>query len=251
MALRRRSRTELGRVGGLRVIAPSTAFRYRDKTAFREIARELGVGLVVRGSVQRAGETVRIDVSLIDTRDETALWSERYSRELTNVLAVQDEISRQIATTLAKTFSVGPKATVAIPRHDRPRTRMTPICAGSGTSRDAHPPRRTWPTGVTIQWQPSWSSNGQWLVTPTSRWRVRPWPACTRSGFSMSPLTLSLNKRRSSRSSGPLRSTPTKPRRISRARNSPGTCATVFPTSEPSSTCGVRCRSIPIWPKCT
>ena len=103
--------TELGRVGGLRVIAPSTAFRYRDKTAFREIARELGVGLVVRGSVQRAGETVRIDVSLIDTRDDTALWSERYSRELTNVLAVQDEISRQIATTLAKTFSVGPKAT--------------------------------------------------------------------------------------------------------------------------------------------
>ena len=60
--------------------------------------------------MQRAGEMVRIDVSLIDTRDDTALWSERYSRELTNVLAVQDEISRQIATTLAKTFSVGPKA---------------------------------------------------------------------------------------------------------------------------------------------
>jgi TolB-like protein/DNA-binding winged helix-turn-helix (wHTH) protein/tetratricopeptide (TPR) repeat protein len=103
--------TELGRVGGLRVIASNTAFRYRDKTVFREIARELGVGLVVRGSVQRVGETVRIDVSLIDTGNDTALWSERYSRELTNALTVQDEISRQIATTLAKTFSVGPKAT--------------------------------------------------------------------------------------------------------------------------------------------
>ena len=96
--------TELGRVGGLRVIASNTAFRYRDKTDFREIAGELGVGVVVRGSVQRAGESVRIDVSLINPRDETALWSERYSREVTDVLAVQDDISRQIASTLSKTF---------------------------------------------------------------------------------------------------------------------------------------------------
>lgn len=99
--------TELGRVGGLRVIASNTAFRYRDKTDFREIAGELGVGVVVRGSVQRAGETVRIDVSLINPRDETAMWSERYSREVTDVLAVQDEISRQIASTLSKTFGAG------------------------------------------------------------------------------------------------------------------------------------------------
>ena len=91
--------TELGRVGGLRVIASNSTFAYRDKTAFRKIARELGVGLVVRGSVQRAGGKLRIDVSLVDTRDETALWSERfYGRELTDVLTVQDDISRQIAT---------------------------------------------------------------------------------------------------------------------------------------------------------
>ena len=102
--------TELGRVGGLRVIASNSTFAYRDKTGFREIARELGVGLVVRGSVQRAGGKVRIDVSLVDTRDETALWSERYSRELTDVLTVQDEISRQIAHTLSKTFGAAPMA---------------------------------------------------------------------------------------------------------------------------------------------
>ena len=96
--------TELGRVGGLRVIASNSAFRYRDKTDFHEIARELGVGLLVRGSVQRAGQTVRIDVSLINTVDETALWSDRYSKEVTDVLAVQDDISRQIASTLSKTF---------------------------------------------------------------------------------------------------------------------------------------------------
>jgi eukaryotic-like serine/threonine-protein kinase len=102
--------TELGKVGGLRVIASNTAFGYRDKTAFREIARELGVGLVVRGSVQRAGGTVRIDVSLVDTHDDTALWSERYSREVTDVLTVQDDISRQIATTLSRTYGAAPTA---------------------------------------------------------------------------------------------------------------------------------------------
>jgi TolB-like protein/tetratricopeptide (TPR) repeat protein len=102
--------TELGRVGGLRVIASSSTFAYRDRT-LRDIARDLGVGLVVRGAVQRAAGMVRIDVSLVDTRDDTALWSERYSRELTDVLTVQDDISRQIATTLARTFSTEPTAT--------------------------------------------------------------------------------------------------------------------------------------------
>ena len=102
--------TELGRVGGLRVIASNSTFAYRDKTAFRDIGRELGVGLVVKGSVQRADGRVRIDVSLVNTRDETALWSERYSRELTDVLTVQDDISRQIATTLSKTFGAAPTA---------------------------------------------------------------------------------------------------------------------------------------------
>ena len=96
--------TELGRVGGLRVIASSSTFKYRDRTALRDIARDLKVGLVVGGSIQRAGGTVRIDVSLVDTRDDTVLWSERYSRELSDVLTVQDDISRQIAHTLSKTF---------------------------------------------------------------------------------------------------------------------------------------------------
>jgi TolB-like protein/tetratricopeptide (TPR) repeat protein/tRNA A-37 threonylcarbamoyl transferase component Bud32 len=94
--------TELGRVGGLRVIASNTAFAYRNRTSVREVASALRVGLVVRGSVQRAGDTVRIDVSLIEARDETALWSDHYSKPATDVLAVQDEISRQIATTLSK-----------------------------------------------------------------------------------------------------------------------------------------------------
>ena len=107
--------TELGRAGGLRVIAANTAFRYRDKTGFREISRKLGVGLVVTGSVQRASETVRIDVGLVDTRDETALWSEHYSRALTDVLAVQNDISGQIAAALSRNFGASPLAAASPP----------------------------------------------------------------------------------------------------------------------------------------
>ena len=62
--------TELGRVGGLRVIASASTFRYRDTAAFRDVARGLGAELVISGSVQRTSTMVRIDVSLVDTRDE-------------------------------------------------------------------------------------------------------------------------------------------------------------------------------------
>jgi serine/threonine protein kinase/TolB-like protein len=96
--------TELGKAGGLRVVAPNTAFQYRNTASIREIARALGVGLVVRGSAQRASNNVRIDVSLIETSDETALWSESYSRNVVDILALQDEISREIAGTLSKKF---------------------------------------------------------------------------------------------------------------------------------------------------
>jgi adenylate cyclase len=58
--------TELGRVGGLRVIASNTAFGYRNDKRFRDIGRRLEVGMLVRGSVQREGSAVRINVSLID-----------------------------------------------------------------------------------------------------------------------------------------------------------------------------------------
>jgi TolB-like protein/tetratricopeptide (TPR) repeat protein len=95
--------TELGRVGGLRVIASNTAFGYRGKT-IRDVARELGVAHVVTGSVQRAKDNVRIDVSLVNARDEVASWTEHYNRELTDALSLQDEISGRIADTISTRF---------------------------------------------------------------------------------------------------------------------------------------------------
>ena len=90
------------------MIASNTAFSYRHKPPLREIARELGIGLVVTGSVQRHDASVRINASLVDTSDGTTLWSEHFSRQVTDVLTVQNEISENIARTLSKTVGVAP-----------------------------------------------------------------------------------------------------------------------------------------------
>ena len=119
--------TELGRVGGLRVIASNAAFAYRNKgdsNSLRDVARRLGVELLVQGAVQRVAGTVRIDASLVDPQDDSAIWSERYNRQLTDILAVQDDIARQIATTLSERFGTavrtptGSRATIDANAYD-------------------------------------------------------------------------------------------------------------------------------------
>ena len=111
---------ELGHVEGARVIASSSAFAYRDRTDdFAQIARELGVDVMVRGSVQRAGgDRLRINAALLSARDNTTLWSNNYDRSSSDILAVQDDIAWQVAAKLAATFGAA-----APPRPlDAPRT---------------------------------------------------------------------------------------------------------------------------------
>jgi eukaryotic-like serine/threonine-protein kinase len=94
--------TEIGKVEGIIVIAANTSFSYRGRAAdLREVARELRVPLVVTGSVQRAGARLRITASLIEARTGRTLWTDGYNRELIDVLAIQEDIARQIAGTLS------------------------------------------------------------------------------------------------------------------------------------------------------
>ena len=95
---------------GLRVIASNTAFAYRDRPTLREIAHALGVGLVVTGSVQRHDAGMRINASLVDTSDGTTLWSEHFSRPVSDVITVQNEISENIAGTLSRLIGIAPLA---------------------------------------------------------------------------------------------------------------------------------------------
>ncbi|MEO8194847.1 MAG: protein kinase [Gemmatimonadales bacterium] len=83
---------------GLRVVGRSSAFALSAKgMGAGEIARQLHVGNVLQGSVQRSGDQIRISVSLISAPDESVLWNEKYDRGMKDIFAVQDEIARAVA----------------------------------------------------------------------------------------------------------------------------------------------------------
>ena len=87
----------LARVPELKVIARSSSFTFRDAALdVAEAGRKLGVAHLLQGTVQTAGERVRITVQLVKAADATQLWSGRYDRELTDVFAIQDEIAREV-----------------------------------------------------------------------------------------------------------------------------------------------------------
>jgi len=94
---------------GVRVIGRTSAGALAAKGLDdRAIAKELGVGSLLTGSVQRATDQVRINVSLISASDGAVRWTERYDRPLTNVFAVQDEIARAVANQLLGSLGGAP-----------------------------------------------------------------------------------------------------------------------------------------------
>ncbi len=91
----------LAKVPELKVIARTSAFAFRGKEQdLRTIGERLRVGTILEGSVRRAGNRVRVTAQLIRVADESHLWSERYDREMTDIFAIQDEISQAIAGAL-------------------------------------------------------------------------------------------------------------------------------------------------------
>jgi adenylate cyclase len=95
--------TELSRFRELFVISRESAFSYKDqsKTA-KQIGQELGVRFLLEGSVQRAGNRLRVTVQLIDTSRQSHVWAEKYDREIVDVLVVQDDIVRSVVTALGE-----------------------------------------------------------------------------------------------------------------------------------------------------
>jgi len=93
--------TGLSRFSELFVIARNSSFQYKGRSPdIRQVGRELGVRYVLEGSVRRAGDRVRISAQLIDALTGAHRWAERYDRELRDVFAVQDEVSRAIVAIL-------------------------------------------------------------------------------------------------------------------------------------------------------
>ena len=93
--------TELSRFRELFVISRNSSFKYKGKAVeVQKFAKELGVQYVVEGSVRKAGNRVRITVQLIDAETDRHLWAERYDRELADIFAIQDEVTRSIVAVL-------------------------------------------------------------------------------------------------------------------------------------------------------
>jgi len=106
--------TELSKVDALRVISRTSAMRLQDADlSVPEIGRELGVQAVIEGSVLRAGDTVRITVQLIEADTDRHLWAENYDRQLSDILALYGEVTREIANQVRVTLSADEEAKIA------------------------------------------------------------------------------------------------------------------------------------------
>jgi len=114
--------TELAKRPNLLVIARDSTFLYKNQTIdIREVAKKLNVRFILRGSVRREGEQVRVNVQLIDANSESHLWAERYDGSMSNVFELQDNITRKVGATLAVKVSTGKQQDFGIPLTKNPQ----------------------------------------------------------------------------------------------------------------------------------
>ncbi len=106
--------TDLSKIAGLMVISRNSTFTYKGRSVdIRAVGRDLGVRSVLEGSIRRAGNRVRITAQLIDATNGAHLWADRYDRDLTDIFAVQDDVTRRIVDALKVTLSPAEKARLA------------------------------------------------------------------------------------------------------------------------------------------
>jgi len=93
--------TRLSNLADLKVISRTSTRQYQSKpTNLSEIAKQLGVANIVEGSVQKAGDQVRVNVQLINAQTDSHLWADSYDRKLTDIFGVESEIAKRIAESL-------------------------------------------------------------------------------------------------------------------------------------------------------
>jgi TolB-like protein/cytochrome c-type biogenesis protein CcmH/NrfG len=103
--------TNLAHIASLRVVSRTSVMEYRGKTEnIRAIAQKLGVAFILEGSVRRAGNKVRVTGQLIHAATDEHLWAQSYDRDLTDIFAIQAELSQEIAKALSAALSPQEKA---------------------------------------------------------------------------------------------------------------------------------------------
>jgi eukaryotic-like serine/threonine-protein kinase len=110
--------TDLSKIADLKVVARSSVMRYRNSSErnLAEIGQQLGVRYVTEGSVQRAGDKMRVSVKLIDTHTGAPIWAERYDKPITDVFALQADLAKAIAEQLKVKLTPAEKSTIETPQ---------------------------------------------------------------------------------------------------------------------------------------
>jgi TolB-like protein/DNA-binding winged helix-turn-helix (wHTH) protein/Tfp pilus assembly protein PilF len=94
--------TDLSRLSNLLVIASNTSIKYKGRQVTpEEVGADLNVGFVLKGSIRQLGKSVRVNVQLVNTKTGFNTWAQRYDRNLTEVFAVQDAVTRRIVEALS------------------------------------------------------------------------------------------------------------------------------------------------------
>jgi TolB-like protein/Flp pilus assembly protein TadD len=106
--------TKLATIADLKVISRTSTARYASKPEdLKTVSQQLGVANVLEGSVQRAGEKVRVNVQLIDARADSHLWAKSYDGDAKDIFAVETEVSQQVADALRAKLSPAEAKTIA------------------------------------------------------------------------------------------------------------------------------------------
>ena len=113
--------TLLAKIADLKVISRASTERYQNKPRdLAEIAKQLGVPNVLEGSVQKAGNQIRVNVQLINAQTDSHLWAETYDRKLTDIFAIESEIARRIAESLQTKLTGSERQALAAKRTNNP-----------------------------------------------------------------------------------------------------------------------------------
>ncbi len=112
----------LAQIPNLKVAARRSAFQFKGNDLdVHKIGQVLGVAHILEGSLQKAGDQVRINVQLVDVQNGLQAWSEKYDRKLDNVFAVEDEIAKAIATKLRVQLTGGAGQPLVVDSTNNPR----------------------------------------------------------------------------------------------------------------------------------
>jgi TolB-like protein/Tfp pilus assembly protein PilF len=113
--------TRLAKIADLKVISRSSTQQYQSKPRnLREIAKQLGVANILEGSVQKAGEQVRVNVQLVNAQTDSHLWADTYDRKLTDIFGVESEIAKGIAESLQAKLTSGEEQALAVKPTNNP-----------------------------------------------------------------------------------------------------------------------------------